>query len=97
MYTYSGSVYVHGKYVLCYVFWKPWGILRFGLYWGKLLQPQDPFPFLRVTLTEKKIPRLKDFSRYIGIFSNIRTRKVLEILGKWTHILEYILDNGTHV
>ena len=36
------------------------GVLRFGLDWGVPLDPQNPYPFLKIIL--KKVPICKDFS-----------------------------------
>ena len=52
------------------VHWRMWpgkGVLRFGLDRGVLLEPQNPYPFLRVIFA-KGVPISKDFSWNIGQF-----------------------------
>ena len=44
-----------------------WGVLRFELDRGVLLEPQNPYPSLRVILA-KKVPIFKDIPSKIGLF-----------------------------
>ena len=61
-----------------------WRELRFGFNGGVPLEPQDPYPFLRVILAENVLI-FRDISQNIGPFFTI-FGKNWEILEKQTHV-----------
>ena len=74
------------------------GLLRFGLDGGVLLEPRNPYPFVRVILAEE-VPIFRDFSWNIGPFFSgfsgmANNPKVMENRPMFSDIC---VGNGTHV
>ena len=79
------------------------GILQFGVDGGVLLEPQNPYQFLRVILAEKGTYFYGFFSKYRSIFHNFQvftwqTPKNFRNFGKNGPMFSDIfVENGTHV
>ena len=85
----------------------PGGVLRFELDRGVPLQPQNPYPSLRVILA-KKVPIFKDFPSKIGLFfknceifalqKNPENHVIWGSVRKFDPCLRtFWVKNGTHV